>query len=545
MKTLCRAGRAMLLVGLAMAMNACSGGAGGNNGIVVDNTYDFAAAGVLPGFNVRNAGRSRVRGTLTQQSGQPAVNASIALQRLANSRAIFGTITTTSGTDGTYVFGDVEPGSYQLVVGAQTRSITCTANTDTTANFSGVTPGPTDGGGGTNHDPLPPPQYKWTLIIFMNADNDLEQFGVQDINEMEELPDSSQVKIVVLMDRTTGHDATNGNWTDARRFVVKHDNDVNVMTSARTPNDAQGAPFGQAVSLGELDTGDPQTVNSFIDYCQRTYPAQHYLLDIWNHGAGWRSRTASDPGVGRGVLYDDTNNTHVSTPELTAALDVAGKLDIVAFDSSLMQMLEVAYQIRSFCGLVVGSEESPPGTGYPYDLVFRPVIDNPDITAEAWAAQIVSLYINSLGGYPATESALRTSQMATVRDAVTGLGDALAAINSQAHNEILNARNATQRYGSTSADYDGNRDLIDFIDKLDSRITDANLRAAGQAVRNALANMIVAEQHSGSSEAGSHGLGIFLPSSTDWNVLRATYRSIDFARDSRWDNWLDVFYGLN
>ena len=37
----------------------------------------------------------------------------------------------------------------------------------------------------------------------------------------------------------------------------------------------------------------------------------------------------------------------------------------VAYDASLMQMAEVDYQIMSKTNLILGSEESPPGGGYP------------------------------------------------------------------------------------------------------------------------------------------------------------------------------------
>lgn len=528
----------VLLLALALTLGACGGGGGsgdggnGGGGLVVDNSYNFTAAGVQPGVSSRDPGRSRIIGALTRAVGGPAVGVTVTLRRLVpDSRQAVGSITTTSGEDGSYVFGNVEPGFYRVQVESQTQTATCTADQDTTVGFSGVLGG--DGGNGGN--PLPDARYKWTLIIVMNADNDLEQYGVDDINEMEQLPDSVDVRIVVLMDRTRGFDTSNNNWTDTRRFVIRHDNDTTVMTSAKSP--AEG---GQAEVLGELDTGDKVVVRDFIEWAMRNYPAQRYLVDLWNHGAGWRMRTAP---FGRGVLFDDTQRTFVSTPELSEALDVPANIDIVAFDSSLMQMAEVAYQIRNRCTLVVGSEESPPGEGYPYQEIFSAVIANPDITPQAFARHIVNSTVDTLGERESvTQSALRSNKLAALLSAISGYGDALTGKLGTFRNEILAARNATQRYGSGSSLYEGYRDLIDFIDNVDARTNDPNLASAGQGVREALTAALVAERHSGSGLSRSHGLSIFIPNQGDWNDLRASYLETAFGADGRWDEFLDALH---
>jgi hypothetical protein len=190
---------------------------------------------------------------------------------------------------------------------------------------------------------------QWTLLIYLNADNNLETDGVDDVNEMEQVGSTEEVAIVVLMDRIRGtypDDVSNGNWTDTRRFVVQKDDDTERMTSSE--------PASGAEILGEFDMGDPGTLKEFIEWGLANYPAEHYLLDIWNHGAGWRSRTQVAEAT-RGVSFDDTDGTSIETVELPFALNVNPLIDVTAFDSSLMQMMEVAYEIRNRTDLVVGS----------------------------------------------------------------------------------------------------------------------------------------------------------------------------------------------
>ncbi|NUQ01916.1 MAG: carboxypeptidase regulatory-like domain-containing protein, partial [Armatimonadetes bacterium] len=497
----------------AMAVGGCGGGGGDGGGggtTQIDTSYNFTAAGVQPGVDARSSTRGSVSGVLLNASQNPVAGVTVTLYRLVTraSRQAVGSITTVSNSSGRYVFGNVEPGDYRLSAQNQNVDVTVVANANSQSNFSNIT----SGGGGNP----PPAQYKWTVIMFMNADNDLEPYAIQDVNELEALPNNDDVAIVALLDRTRGFDTSNGNWTDTRRFRIRHDDDPSTMTSALSSGEG-----GQAEILGELDTGDKDTVSDFIEYCMTNYPAERYLLDVWNHGAGWRKRTALDVSpIGRGVLFDDTSDTFVATSEMDEAFAGPARLDIIAFDSSLMQMIEVAYQVRDLTTLVVGSEESPPGEGYPYDQIFESLLTNPDIAPEALAAHIVNRTVDVMGDdNQLTQSALRAALLPNLVNAINSYADLLRTKDSTHHDQIAAARSAAQRYGSGSSLYEGNRDLVDLIIEITARTNDAALASAGTAVRDALNAALVAERHSGSSKADSHGLAIFAPNQSDWTDL--------------------------
>ncbi|MBP0651460.1 hypothetical protein J8J40_30810, partial [Mycobacterium tuberculosis] len=61
-------------------------------------------------------------------------------------------------------------------------------------------------------------------MVYVAGDNNLESYGVADINEMESvlgLP--SDVKITVLFDRAPGYSTASGNWTDTRVGLLTYD----------------------------------------------------------------------------------------------------------------------------------------------------------------------------------------------------------------------------------------------------------------------------------------------------------------------------------
>ncbi|MBI5831290.1 MAG: hypothetical protein HZB16_03150 [Armatimonadetes bacterium] len=511
----------------ALVLGAC--GSTSTTIPAIDETFDFSSAGVLPGTNRRDAGRGRLAGTVRNASNQTVSGISVTLYHLINTRqAGVGHAVATTISGGTYVFGNVPAGRYRVAMQGQTTDITVYADRDSTANFAGATGGTTGGSG-----------RKWTVIVYMDGDNDLETYSVADANELERLPASDEVTFVVLWDRIRGYDSTNGNWTDARRFVIQHDTDTNIVTSALLPSEG-----GNATVMGELDMGSATTLRDFVNWAQTNYPADHYLVDLWNHGSGWRPVNRSAQGQ-RGINYDDTSGSFLATHNMDDALAVSQPLDVVAMDASLMQMAEVVYQMRNSCDYVVGSEESPPGEGYPYHLIFSGLVSNPDISADQVCRNIVTNYVNEVGGRSSvTQSAFQCSQLEALTGAITNYAQALTAKNATFHDQIALARTDSQRYGSGSSLYEGNRDLIDFINRVNTRTGDAALLAAGNTVKNALSAAMLQEGHSGTDLANSKGLAIWIPASADWVSIRSSYRLTDFGINGAWDDWLDTFYSI-
>src|SRR6185369_18078988 len=83
------------------------------------------------------------------------------------------------------------------------------------------------------------------------------------------------------------------------------------------------------------------------------------------------------------------------------------KIDILGMDACLMSMVEVYYQMRGLADYSVGSEESEPGDGWPYDRILKALAAKPAMTPEELAKAIVSQYLASYkSGDNVTQSAL-------------------------------------------------------------------------------------------------------------------------------------------
>ena len=149
--------------------------------------------------------------------------------------------------------------------------------------------------GCSNHDdgripPPPPPGHRvWTILMYFDADNNLESALIKDFNEMEAVGTTEHVTMVAQMDRIAGYDTSNDNWTGTRRYLITKD-----------PEGLNGTIDSELLEdLGEKNMGDEQTLREFIDWGMATYPADHYFLILSNHGAGWLPRSVRQ-GI---VLY--------------------------------------------------------------------------------------------------------------------------------------------------------------------------------------------------------------------------------------------------
>ena len=250
-------------------------------------------------------------------------------------------------------------------------------------------------------------------MVWLNADNDLERFGLSDVNEMEIVGSTEDVNIVVQIDRCKGSEGTTqeGNWSGARRYYVMQDDDRDNIKSPLIKE------------MGEADMGSANELAEFGRWCVEYYPADRYVLTIWNHGAGWQ-----------GISYDDQSYYHLTVPDvMTGVKSIVDKmrelqpekkrLDIVDFDACLMALLEVGYEIEPGVEIMVASQLEEPGQGMPYDDYLTPLTANPDMATEEFAKVMVEKFILSYvkegsqnPGYFAdittsTKSAIRTSQL--------------------------------------------------------------------------------------------------------------------------------------
>ncbi len=373
---------------------------------------------------------------------------------------------------------------------------------------------------------------KWTVMIYMDGDNSLSDETSVDLNEMEQAGSNGYVNIVVQDD--TKYDTT-------KRYFVK-------------PNEAE---FLQ--DMGELNMADKQTLIDFANWAVDNYPADRYILVLWNHGGGFKKRSITT----KDICWDDNSSDSMSIPDLHQALSairqkIGHKIDIVGMDACLMGMLEVDYEIGDTANFMIGSENTEPGGGWPYDKILKYLIDNVDTSTIDLSKEIVKDYIESYNqGDEATLSAIDLSKIDNLKTKVdnlaTDLKNGLKNDNGTLRDKLTtNIFESVQRFddvGNDGISYndDSYADLYHLASLIANELP--NYKVDTQAVMNAVSNAVIADNNTGSPVANAFGISIWFPkpsiySTTDWNWYWNHYAELSFAKDSQWDEFITALWEI-
>lgn len=341
---------------------------------------------------------------------------------------------------------------------------------------------------------------QWTFMVYMGADNDLSDDGFGDIDEMGQVGSSTQTAIAVQAEFRPD-DSQGVPDTNTYRLLVQ-------SGSAEDNLDA-------ATDIGDVDMGSRTALTSFIQWATSTYPAEHYALILWDHGAGWKNRAkGADSSLFRGAIQDETSGSFMSLPDLAGAVRDAGvPIDLINFDACLMAMYEVAYEFDGLADYMVFSEESEPDDGDPYDTILADLAANPSMSAAELAQVIVKRYDESYVSYSqeypdelTTKSAVDMSQLAALDTAVCTLGQALMA-DSAANTVAMAARTNTQEYVDSA-----NHDLYDLASYINQNAPAGDAKDAAASVMTAVQNMVTSSAaNPNADEAQNIGLAIYFP----------------------------------
>jgi hypothetical protein len=360
-------------------------------------------------------------------------------------------------------------------------------------------------------------QKEWTVMVFLNSKNNLEKYGLLDVNEMEKIGSSDKVNIVVEMGRINGYATNDGDWKTTRRFLIQKDNDFSKVTSP------------VLADLGKTDMGDYKSLANFVKWAKTAYPAKKYALIVWNHGSGWDKARALD--VTKGISYDDETHNHITTPQLGLALKEMGGVNVYGSDACLMQMPEVTYEIKDYTEYIVGSEETEPGDGYTYDLWLGPVVAKGNMSSYEMGKAAVDGYSNHYQsiGQASTQSLLKSSALKDFNVLVNDFVSAAMDANEKAL--VKTAASGAQSY----AVYD-NKDMGHFFDRYAAATKNADVKMKALALKSYIdGSLIVHNRVTGSlTDGNSHGMSAYMPGYS----FNGDYMELAWARDGQWDEFI-------
>ena len=311
---------------------------------------------------------------------------------------------------------------------------------------------------------------RWTVLVYMAADNTLATSGVEDIDEMEAAGSNPEVQVVVQAEFSPQQFALEG---------------CTAMTCSNRPNfntfryQVTGVgphvygPDGQATDIGNRNMTDPAQLAEFVAWGRTNYPAEQYALVLWNHGGGYQ-----------GLLEDITSGgtSPMSLGQLRTALSAGPQLDIVDFDMCLMGGYETLVTMQGLAKVASFSEQVEPGAGNPYTAILQALYADPSVNAQGLGGIIVDKYDASYAGgrNSTTRSAYDLSGLATFENALNAL-----AANMSQNLPTLAPTIGTSVVAAQKYSYAMLTDIGDVLDTLTAHSTDATLKGQIAAVKSA------------------------------------------------------------
>ena len=368
----------------------------------------------------------------------------------------------------------------------------------------------------------PPAAKAWTVMVYIDGDNNLEEYVVKDIeSELSALGSNADVNVVCIADRGPGYDKSRGDWQGTLLYSC-------------TPGMLADVPSAVA-NWGERDMGDPQTLKDFVTWTKTNYPASHYLLAFWDHGYCWYPAyyTIRDETSAGDSLDDD---------EQVAAMQVVGGVDVVAWDACQRQMIEVAADWRPFALAMAGSEDYTNWEGIQYDKVIADLRATPAMTAQQVSDDIAKTALGDSVTFSSVALDARfTSLLGAVDQWAIALKNGLPAYTSAYQSAWRNT------LGFTDAQ---EKDLYDAAYQIKAKVADATIKAKCDAVMSACQSAVTYNWTNGSrTYRNAHGLAIWWPKSAQylnpsWTVPDdwAYYRTKEaLAALTSWDEFLAAY----
>jgi hypothetical protein len=374
----------------------------------------------------------------------------------------------------------------------------------------------------------------WTIMVYMNAKNNLENDGIQNFLEMASLPMSSDINLLVAMGRPARHLTTEyGAWSGVRLFHI---------TKGLTPTSEHAEINLNNEHLDDM--GSTRPLERLLLWGKERYPAVRYMLIIWNHGQGWRLQLTKDekirdasaagrapdllrdmtesqlpppPASFKSVSFDDDKKTFLYNRDIQEALlrlRPAVALSVIGFDACLMSMIETAYAMRGVAETMVGSEELEPGAGWPYKEWLQMLAKNPRASSRDISKMLVDAYRTRYG------DVYRTTQSAIVLSAVSDFAKRFSILSGHIQNQLATelssvraARAGIHTYGE-EARLHTSVDLGLFLERYGSLTHDPKIAEQARSLRAAVDKELVIDNYASNrvqGNYGSHGIAFYFP----------------------------------
>lgn len=347
------------------------------------------------------------------------------------------------------------------------------------------------------------PGETWTVLVYLNG-SDLESKFAAATNNMREITNVKSSENVTFIVETGGtsqwHDEDLGIdiAEDKIQRYVYTDDGFQLLSEKKNANMAKAA-----------------TLSNFITWGTAKYPADKYMLIVWDHGAAMH-----------GLLSDENYNS--STMSLSTWIKALSEaevhFDIIMAEASMMANLETASRLAPYADYFLASEEVMPSGGSAYQDWVQYLYDNPKADGKELGTYIVEgiseKYRTANDRFNQellTYSLIDLSKIERVKQAFdtmfTEIGGYLN--NRKKFGDISSAVTYTDRYCFGDSYYN----MVDLLDFASNAKKGGLSSQTYEELESAIQEAVVSSIH-GIAHPNSNGLSFFYDMNASDNTLK-------------------------
>jgi len=358
----------------------------------------------------------------------------------------------------------------------------------------------------------------WTCLFYLAADDQMDIFLPENLKDLEKVGSGPRINLAAqLTTRAPGE--VFGKKLESKRYLIEKSKNPKAITSPALEQETR------------TQINDPKHLERFLSWGMKTYPAKNYLIVIGSHGGGVAGAIRKSEEEG--------DDQFISLPQISLAVQNAEKAAgvdkeqvVLGFDACHMAQAEAAVEFQDTAGLLIASQDSINGEGWPYsDFLGKAGIEN--LTPEKMSQEIIQAGTRHPGDIR-TLAALDMKQALALKKALDKLGEIILKDKYELR-EIKKAFHDAPKFDSEAPEIEFSfRDLGAVADNLadPKRINFIELNKAAREVKTALNKIVKAETHRSDIPQAS-GLSIY-PGVGPKDAERYQLGSLKINRNSPW-----------
>jgi len=384
-------------------------------------------------------------------------------------------------------------------------------------------------------------EKEWTFLVYLDATKSHDKLAFYKLRDMERVGSDENVNIVAEITRNKHFmDRITKDWEGTRRYYVTQETHKNLPHVAHLylPWHTGDIKSPVVENLSFQDPGKTKTLEQFLEWGMKNYPAKNYAVIISSHGSGIE-----------GVMGN--NEQFLSIPELgevtkKVEASTGKKINLMVLDESNSASLEIATELSGSVDYLVGSEGLMKGTKIPLGRSIKTVKQG--VTEEGIVdpkeAGEVFLYESGRRKYASVFTpSVSVLDLNNTEDINKILKELTESLNNHPDKKLLrNLVKKSQQFHNNK----GRKEMLDLRDfarvlSQEDKISNQGIGEIAKKLDNELDKMVISNFYEGKQIENAGGIAIYAPTKKNnqtKKISKDVYSALKLNSETDWDNFI-------